>query len=257
MRQQEYIIRENIRLTRDVLRLTLALPSGAPDQEPHLPGQFVNLRVEGFYLRRPISVCDWGVRTLTLIYKVVGGGTARTAELRPGERIDALTGLGNGFALLPEMQGHPLLVGGGVGTPPLYGLAKALAQLDLRPVAILGFNTAAEAFYLDEFRALCAEVILTTVDGSAGIKGFVTDALSLLAARGAPIGALYACGPEPMLRALYDAAPPLPCGHVQFSFEQRMACGFGACMGCTCKTAAGSKRICKDGPVLAKEEIVW
>lgn len=257
MRQQDYLIRENAPLARGVRRLALELPAHAPPQEIPVPGRFVNLRLEGFYLRRPVSVCDWGERTLTLIYKAVGGGTEKLAAMEPGQSLDLLVGLGNGYTLFPGMQGRPLLVGGGVGAPPLYGLAKCLRALGQAPVAILGFNCVEEAFYLNEFNGICGEVLLTTVDGSAGIRGFVTDALPLLAERGTPVGALYACGPEPMLRALCDAAPPLPPGRAQFSFEQRMACGFGACMGCSRKTPQGYKRVCKDGPVLAREEILW
>ncbi len=210
------------------------------------PGQFVNLRLEGLYLRRPISVCDLEGDVLTLVYKVVGRGTGQMARLGPGDRITALTGLGNGYDLSPAGD-RPLLVGGGVGVPPLYLLAKRLLASGRTVTVVLGFNTAAEIFYEDRFRQLGCRVTVTTADGSRGTKGFVTDAM--------PKGCtyVYTCGPEPMLRAVFRAAE----GGGQFSFESRMGCGFGACMGCSCKTITGFKRICREGPVLRKEEILW
>lgn len=210
------------------------------------PGQFVNLRLEGFYLRRPISVCDYGSDTLTLIYKVVGRGTEYMSQLAPGAVIDTLTGLGNGYDTAPSGV-RPLLIGGGAGVPPLYALAKKLIAEGKRPVVILGFNSRDEVFYEDKFRALGLETFVTTADGSYGVKGFVTDAMDL------EYTYFYTCGPEPMLRAVYEKSRTSG----QFSFEERMGCGFGACMGCTCKTKYGHKRICRDGPVLTKEEIVW
>ena len=210
------------------------------------PGQFVNLRLEGLYLRRPISVCDLEGERLTLIYKVVGKGTEALSRMLPGEAIPVLTGLGNGYdtALAGE---RPLLLGGGVGIPPLYLLAKRL-RAEGKPVSvILGFNTAAEVFYEAQFRALGCDVTVTTVDGSRGLKGFVTDALP------EDYSHVYTCGPEPMLKAVFRT---IQTGG-SFSFERRMGCGFGACMGCSCKTITGYKRICKEGPVLQKEEIVW
>ena len=213
------------------------------------PGQFVNVRLDGLFLRRPISVCDWDERTITLIYKVVGEGTALLAGLRPGARLDLLTGLGNGFSTANDAR-RPLLVGGGVGVPPLYGLARKLLS-EGRPVqVVLGFNTAAEVFYEEEFRALGCEVTVSTVDGSRGVEGFVTTAI---AERGLDFDYFYACGPLPMLHALYNAVEQ----DGQLSFEERMGCGFGACMGCSCKTKYGYKRICKEGPVLTKDEIIW
>ena len=206
------------------------------------PGTFVNLEVGGHYLRRPISVCDFDGEALTLIYKVVGQGTARLARYRPGEAINVLTGLGNGYTIVPARR--PVLLGGGVGVPPLYLLAKELVKAGQKPVAVLGFKNAEERFYADEFAALCETIVMT--------GGFVTDALP-----GLDYDALYTCGPEPMLKAIYEQAKELPPGAAQFSFEQRMACGFGACMGCSCRTITGYKRICKDGPVLAREEILW
>lgn len=216
------------------------------DTEGIRPGQFVNLKLDGFYLRRPISVCDFAPGRLTLIYKVVGHGTAFMAELAPGAVIDTLTGLGNGYDTAPSGE-HPLLIGGGAGVPPLFCLAKKLIQEGKRPAVILGFNSADEVFYEDEFRALGAEVFVTTADGSYGLKGFVTDAMDL------PYSYFYTCGPEPMLKAVYQKS--VTSG--QFSLEERMGCGFGACMGCTCRTKTGHKRVCKDGPVFTKEELVW
>ena len=210
------------------------------------PGQFVNLRLEGFYLRRPISVCDYGDDCLTLIYKVVGHGTEYMAGLKKGVKIDALTGLGNGYDTSVSGD-RPLLIGGGAGVPPLYALAKKLLSEGRTPGAILGFNTKDEVFYEDKFRTLGIDTYVTTVDGSYGIRGFVTDAMDL------DYTYFYTCGPEPMLQAVYNKS--VTSG--QFSLEERMGCGFGACMGCTCKTKTGHKRICKDGPVLTKEELAW
>ena len=209
-------------------------------------GQFVNIKLEGRYLRRPLSVCDYDSRTLTVIYKIVGIGTKQLSETEPGERLNILTGLGNGYDLSCSGE-KPLLIGGGVGVPPLYKLAKELHASGKKVTAVLGFNTADEAFYEQEFKDAGATVKVVTVDGSHGEKGFVTDALPN------DYSYFYTCGPEPMLKAVYNAAKT----DGQFSFEERMGCGFGACMGCSCKTVTGYKRICKDGPVLKKEEILW
>lgn len=219
----------------------------AGDTEGIIPGQFVNIKLDGLYLRRPISVCDVpkdGV--LVIIYKVVGKGTELMSEMSEG-KIDVLTGLGNGYDL--SLGGDaPLLVGGGVGVPPLYMLAKKLIGEGKKVSVILGFNTKDEIFYEDEFKALGASVKVTTVDGSYGIKGFVTDAM-----KGMNFTYFYSCGPEPMLKALCNVTDVSG----ELSFEERMGCGFGACMGCSCKTLTGNKRICKDGPVMKKEEIIW
>ena len=238
-----YKILANEPLTAVVRRMVLA----GDTQWIVRPGQFVNIALEGRYLRRPISVCDYDAATLTLIYKVVGEGTAQMARMEPGGQLDLLTGLGNGFATDNDAR-RPLLVGGGVGVPPLYNLAKVLLAAGKPVQIVLGFNTAAEVFYAGEFRALGCSVTVATADGSAGVKGFVTDALV-----GLDFDYFYACGPLPMLRALSQAAA---CDG-QLSFEERMGCGFGACMGCSCKTLTGSKRICKEGPVLMKNEILW
>ena len=212
------------------------------------PGQFINIQIEGLFLRRPISVCDYDDKTITIIYKVVGKGTKILSCAAKGDEFDVLTGLGNGYTLYESVKA-PLLVGGGVGVPPLYGLAKKLKEKGIKAKVILGFNTAKEVFYSEEFKALGCDVFVATADGSMGIKGFVTDAL-------ADVGEFdyfYSCGPEPMLKALYNACDK----DGELSFEERMGCGFGACMGCSCETKYGAKRICKDGPVLKREEIIW
>ena len=244
MKQVTWTITENTPLTSDTYRLRLTGDTEAITA----PGQFVNLKLSGFYLRRPISVCDWEPGAATLIYKVLGHGTAAMTHLPAGTELDVLTGLGNGYdtSLAGE---RPLLVGGGVGIPPLYGLAKRLTAQGKRVTAVLGFNRESEIFLAEEFRALGAEVIIATADGSAGLKGLVTDGMAAVS----DYTYLYTCGPEPMLKAVYSACKTSG----QFSFEERMGCGFGACMGCSCKTKYGNKRICKDGPVLEKEEIVW
>lgn len=242
-KQGIYTIEENVPLTASVRRMRLR----GDTQWIVRPGQFVNIALAGRYLRRPISVCDYDAETLTLIYKVVGEGTAQMARMVPGERLDLLTGLGNGFATDNDAR-RPLLVGGGVGVPPLYNLAKVLFAAGKPVQAVLGFNTASEVFYAEEFRALGCTVTVATADGSEGVKGFVTDALA-----GLDYDYFYACGPQPMLHALWQATP---CDG-QLSFEERMGCGFGACMGCSCRTLTGSKRICKEGPVLMKNEILW
>ena len=239
----EFRLLENVPLTSAVWRMRL----GGDTSGITRPGQFVQLKLPGFYLRRPISVCDWDGDSLTLVYKVVGQGTEAMTGLRPDETLDLLTGLGNGFDVNACGQ-RPLLVGGGVGLPPMIGLCRALVESGKKPAVLAGFNTAAEVFLRDAVEQLGAPFVLATMDGSAGVKGLVTDAMGSL-----DFDSVCACGPEPMLRAVYQAAD-VP---GQFSFEERMGCGFGACMGCSCKTKYGSKRICKDGPVLAREEIIW
>ncbi len=211
------------------------------------PGQFVNIKLDGFFLRRPISVCDCQGDKLTIIYKVVGHGTEVMAEMKAGEKLDILTGLGNGYDL-SKTADNPVLIGGGAGVPPMYLLAKELIKEGKKPSVVLGFNKKSEVFYEDEFKALGLETVVATADGSYGVKGFVTDAMKTL-----EYGYFFTCGPEPMLRAIYDNTTVSG----QMSFEARMGCGFGACMGCTCETLYGNKRICKDGPVLLKEEVKW
>lgn len=243
MKQSVFKILTNEALTSSVYRMTLEGDTSAITA----PGQFVNIRLEGRFLRRPISVCDWEEGKLTLVYKVVGHGTAQMAAMAPGEKLDILTGLGNGYDL-GLVGDAPLLVGGGVGVPPMYGLAKHLRAMGKEVQVILGFNTKAEIFYEQEFKDLGCTVTVTTADGSYGVKGFVTDAMKNM-----HYSHFCACGPEPMLKALYAASTTSG----QMSFEERMGCGFGACMGCSCKTLTGNKRICKDGPVMKKEEILW
>ena len=244
MKQTNLTVIENKRLADGIYRLRLTGDTTAITA----PGQFVNLKLSGFFLRRPISVCDWTDGEVTLIYKVLGRGTEMMTHMTPGTVLDVLTGLGNGFDVSRSGE-HPLLVGGGVGIPPLYGLARRLRAQGRQVTAVLGFNRASEIFLAEEFRALGAEIILATADGSAGLRGLVTDGMAAVS----DSTYLYTCGPEQMLKAVYGACTTSG----QFSFEERMGCGFGACMGCSCKTKYGNKRICKDGPVLEKEEIIW
>ena len=242
MKQELFTIKENRPLTDSVYLMKLI-----GDTEGIVAGQFVHIKIDGLYLRRPISVCDSEEGELTLIYKVVGIGTEAMSGMREGESLDILTGLGNGYDLTASGE-CPLLVGGGVGTPPLYKLAKELTAMGKKVTVILGFNTKSEVFYEKEFEALGATVKICTVDGSYGIRGFVTDAM-----KDVDYTYFYSCGPEPMLKALYKASTTSG----EMSFEERMGCGFGACMGCSCKTVSGNKRICKEGPVLKKEDIIW
>lgn len=242
MKQSIFKIISNTSLTDCVYKMVLSGDTSAITA----PGQFVNIRLEGHFLRRPISVCDYDENSLTIIYKVVGKGTAQMATMVSGEKLDILTGLGNGYDLSCAGDA-PLLIGGGVGVPPMYHLAKKLRQQGKNVSVILGFNTKSEIFFEEEFQKLGCSVTVTTADGSYGIKGFVTGALPDAYTH------FYACGPEPMLKALYAATTTSG----QMSFEKRMGCGFGACMGCSCETITGSKRICKEGPVLRKEEILW
>ncbi len=243
MKQGIFTIRKNIALTSSVYQMELA----GDTSDITCSGQFVNILLDGFYLRRPISVCDRAEGLLTLVYKVVGKGTEKMSRMTAGETLDILTGLGNGYDLSVAGE-RPLLLGGGVGVPPMYLLAKDLIAQGKKVSVILGFNTKDEIFYEEEFRALGADVTVTTVDGSYGVKGFVTDAMRTM-----DYTYFYTCGPEPMLKAVWNASTTSG----QLSFEERMGCGFGACMGCSCKTKYGNKRICKDGPVMKREEIIW
>ena len=242
MNQSIFQIEENEPLTGAVHRLRLLGDTSAITA----PGQFVNIKLEGLFLRRPFSVCDVEGDKLTVVYKTVGQGTEKLSRMRPGETLDVLTGLGNGFDT--SLSGDkPLLLGGGVGLTPLVGLSKKL-RVEGKPVSvILGFNTKDEVFYEQEFKALGCAVTVATMDGSYGVRGFVTDALP------EDYSYFYTCGPEAMMKAVCQAAKTSG----QLSFEARMGCGFGACMGCTCQTIAGPKRICKDGPVLRREEVLW
>ncbi len=243
MKQGIFEIIENTALTESVYRMVLCGDTSAITA----PGQFVNIKLDGLYLRRPISVCDLDGEKLTVVYKAVGKGTEQMSRMQAGEKLDVLTGLGNGYDLT-LCGNNPVLLGGGVGVPPMYLLAKKLLAEGKKVSVILGFNTASEIFYEKEFKKLGADVVVTTVDGSYGVKGFVTDTLQNM-----DYSYFYTCGPEPMLKAVYKAS--VTSG--QMSFEKRMGCGFGACMGCSCKTITGYKRICKEGPVMKKEEILW
>ena len=242
MKNVVYEIKENKPIADKIYQMILLGDTSAITR----PGQFVNLKIDECYLRRPISVCDWVEGTLRIIYKVVGGGTEKMAQMRQGALIDTLAGLGNGYDTTKSDE-RPVLIGGGVGVPPLYALAKQLKNEGKRPTAILGFQTAKEAFLVEEFDRLC-DTTVTTADGSMGQKGFVTDTLVQM-----EYTYFYACGPMPMFRAIERVAK----SSGQYSFEEKMGCGFGACMGCSCQTKQGTKRICKEGPVLEREEVLW
>ena len=243
MKQSIFEILSNTALTDSVYKMVLAGDTSAITAA----GQFVNIQLDGMFLRRPISVCDYDEKTLTIVYKVVGKGTEAMSAMTAGKKLDILTGLGNGYDL--SMSGdRPVLLGGGVGVPPMYNLAKKLLAQSKEVTVILGFNTKSEIFYEEEFKNLGCNVIVATADGSYGVKGFATTPLADL-----HYTYFYTCGPEPMLKAVYKATSTSG----QMSFEERMGCGFGACMGCSCKTLTGYKRICKDGPVMKKVEILW
>ena len=243
MTQGMYEIVSNVKLAKNVYKMVIAGDTSAITAS----GQFVNLKLNGLFLRRPISICDYDDNTITLIYKVVGEGTEQMAAMQAGERVDVLVGLGNGYNI-DKCGEKALLIGGGVGVPPLYNLCKKLLAAGKTVTVVLGFNTKEEIFLEDDFQHLGATVKVATADGSYGVKGFVTDAMKDVA-----YDYFFTCGPMPMFKAIEATANTSG----QYSFEERMGCGFGACMGCSCKTKYGNKRICKDGPVLEREEIVW
>lgn len=243
MKQSIFKITSNEKIARDIFKMTLAGDTSAITA----PGQFVNIKLDGFFLRRPISVCDCVGENLTLIYKTVGHGTEQMSRMATGESLDLLTGLGNGYNTKAS-GGSPLLVGGGVGVPPMYMLCRKLISEGKNVTVVLGFNSKDDVFYENEFRALGADVHIATADGTYGIKGFVTDVIKDM-----QYTFFYTCGPEPMFRAMHKMMKTPG----QYSFEERMGCGFGACMGCSCKTLTGNKRICKEGPVMESEEIIW
>lgn len=243
MKQGIFEITENTKIAKDVFKMRLAGDTSGITGA----GQFVNIKIDGFFLRRPISVCDFNENELLIIYKVVGKGTDRMSGLEAGQKLDLLTGLGNGYDLTVKTD-KPMLIGGGVGVPPLYKLAKELKKQGKKVSVILGFNSKEEIFFEKEFKEIADRVLVCTADGTYGVKGFVTDALCDV-----DYDYFFTCGPEPMFRALEKTVKTSG----QFSFEQRMGCGFGACMGCTCKTLTGNKRICREGPVLFREEIIW
>lgn len=242
MTKDKYKILSNKALTSSVFKMVLEGDTSSITR----PGQFINIQLDGYYLRRPISISDYDDKTITIIYKVVGHGTEAMSALKEDTKLDCLVGLGNGYDTSLTNK-SALVLGGGVGVPPLYGLCKKLLSEGKSVRVVLGFNTKEEVFYEEEFKKLGAEVIVTTVDGSYGVKGFVTDAIDY------EYDYFYTCGPLPMLKAVYNKTTTSG----QFSFEERMGCGFGACMGCTQKTTNGYKRVCKEGPVFVKEEIVW
>ena len=243
MKQTIFTVTENTALTKDVYLMRLS------GDTSHItaPGQFINIKIDGFFLRRPISICDYDEKSVKIIYKVVGNGTEVMAQMPVGTELDILISLGNGFDT-SKSGDTPLLIGGGVGVPPMYNLCKKLISEGKNVSVVLGFNTQSEIFFEEEFRNLGAKIYVTTVDGSYGIKGFVTNATENI-----DYSYFYTCGPMPMFRAIEKQAKTSG----QYSFEERMGCGFGACMGCSCKTKYGNKRICKDGPVLEREEIIW
>ena len=239
-----YEILENKLLAKDVYKMILK----GETKYIKAPGQFINLKIDGCYLRRPISISDYDQNTITIIYKIFGKGTEIMSKMNIGEKIDILTGLGNGFDTNLSGQ-KPLLIAGGVGVPPMYRLCKELIKDEKKPIVVLGFNSKEDVFYEDEFKDLGVEVYVSTADGSYGTKGFVTDVIRNLK----DYTYYYACGPMPMLKAVYDEVPT----DGELSFEERMGCGFGACMGCSIQTTKGTKRVCKEGPVFRKEEIIW
>ena len=243
MLQSLFEIKSNVKIARDVYKMILA------GDTSHItaPGQFINIKIDGKFLRRPISVCDYDNNTVTIIYKVVGEGTELLSSYENGKKLDILTGLGNGYDT-SKSGDTPLLIGGGVGVPPMFNLAKKLIAEGKKVSVVLGFNSSADVFYEDEFKNIGASVTVTTADGTQGLRGFVTDAMANL-----DYSYFYTCGPEVMFRAIEKIAKTSG----QYSFEERMGCGFGACLGCSCKTYYGNKRICKDGPVLEREEIIW
>lgn len=243
MKQGIFRITSNKKIARGIFKMTLSGDTSAITA----PGQFVNIKLDEFFLRRPISVCDCVGDNLTLIYKAVGRGTEQMSRMAAGDELDLLTGLGNGYNTRTSGD-SPLLVGGGVGVPPMYMLCKKLVAEGKKVTVVLGFNSKDDVFYEDEFRALGADVHIATADGTYGTKGFVTDVIKNL-----QYTFFYTCGPEPMFRAMHKMMKTPG----QYSFEERMGCGFGACMGCSCKTLTGNKRICKEGPVMESEEIIW
>ncbi len=269
MRNSKVTIQSNQRIAAGMYEMVLQIPKTAEDEatlQQVRAGQFINIRIEGLYLRRPISICDWDAEegTITIVYQTVGRGTEIMSQIQSGEQLDILWPLGNGYDLTKgnpcgkETEVTPLLFGGGAGVPPMVGLCRRLMQTGAKPVVILGFRSAENVYYKDLFEEMGVRTIITTEDGSVGIKGFVTDAASALLSDADSMEYkwnIFACGPEPMLRAIDQTLPEDIPG--QLSFEERMGCGFGACMGCSCETKYGSKRICKDGPVLERSEVIW
>lgn len=213
------------------------------------PGQFINIKINDSlqpYLRRPMSISDYDDQTIIIVFKVVGLGTEILKNKAIGEKLDCLIGLGNGFEI---NEGDALLVGGGLGTPPLYNLGKKLHKKGIKVTTVLGFNSKKDIFYVDKFKEF-GDVFVATMDGSVGTKGTVVDVIKQA---NLTFDYYYTCGPEPMLDAMVINYP----NNGQLSFEARMGCGFGACMGCSCKVKTKPyKRICVEGPVLLSEEVI-
>ena len=248
MKQGIYSILTNDCIAKGIYKMVLEGDTSAIT----MPGQFVNIKLEGRYLRRPISINDWGKSTITLLYKVVGGGTEQMSKMLVGDKLDILVGLGNGFLIDVAME-KPVLVGGGIGLAPLYALCKSIVEKrKQQPTIVIGAATKQELFYVDEFKKLGAKVVISTDDGSEGTKGFVTDAIM---ENGISTDYIYACGPMPMMRALNACLDANING--QFSLEERMGCGFGACVGCSIETRKGVQRVCKDGPIFMREDVIW
>lgn len=242
-------IKSNRQIASGIYEMVLDMTGSQDICRSILPGQFINIRLDGFYLRRPISICDWNDTEITIIYKTAGRGTGEMSTYMQGRCLDILLPLGNGYDISRAGK-RPIVLGGGVGVPPMYGLCRELVAAGSDPIAVIGFNSSEEVFYEEEFRKLGIDLIVTTADGSHGVRGFVTDEMA-----NRSYTSFFACGPEPMLKAVCASAPQDIPGWL--SFEERMGCGFGACMGCSCKTLYGNKRICKDGPVLERKEIIW
>jgi len=245
MKQVVFLIQSNIQIACQTWQMRLEGDSSALVS----PGQFVDVAVEGFFLRRPFAARDWDAEGFDFIYKTVGEGTEAMSRMKPGQAIDVLTGLGNGFDS-DSCKGKALLISGGLGASPLFPLAKRLIAEGKTVTAILGFNTAAEAILQSEYEALGAKVHMVTMDGSLGIKGLVTDAVKEV---DPSFDFFYTCGPKVMMKAVCETLD----GPGQASLEERMGCGCGICYGCTCHTDKGPKRICADGPVFNREDIIW
>ncbi len=243
MKQEIFEVISNTNLAQRIYKIVLKGNTEAIER----PGQFVDIKTGNYFLRRPIAVCDYTEDSLTIVFKVFGGGTEWLSEVKPGDKLDLLVGLGNGYDT--SLSGdRPLLLGGGAGTPPLYCLCKQLIAEGKKPTVVLGFNTFEDVFFKKEFKELGVILYITTADGSYGTRGFVTTPMPEI-----DYTYFYCCGPDLMMKTVYDESKTSG----QFSFEERMGCGFGACMGCSRKTKSGTKRVCKEGPVFFKEDILW
>ena len=244
MKRAVFTVLGNERISADVFDLRLS----GDTSELVGSGQFVNADIPDLYLRRPISICDYSPGEMRLVIKIVGKGTQKMASLKEGDPVDLLVPLGNGFDTAKSGK-TPYLFGGGVGVAPMVRLAKDLIGQGKKTTVVLGFNSSSDVILYDDYCRIVGKenVFVTTVDGSFGQKGFVTE----VNADGASF--VYSCGPLPMMKALDKA---IECG-AEYSFESRMGCGFGACMGCTLASAGGPVRVCREGPVFRKGEILW